>query len=145
MRDRHNKLLSLLLTFVPPDRGQIYREQKPSGSTLDLRPDVLVINSSLRLAIMVDVAVPFASPASFSEVRKGKIEKYTPLARWLEQEKELRSSVHAFLVGSLGSWDPDNKGALDALKVPAESRRRLKRRCAAETLQGSNNIWRARR
>ena len=139
MRERRNNILQRVVKAIPTSLGECYVEQKVSGSPGDLRPDIVIINRG------ENVAVPFESPASFSEVRKCKIEKYTPLARWLEQERELRSSVHAFLVGSLGSWDPDNKGALDALKVPAESRRRLKRRCAAETLQGSNNIWRARR
>ena len=81
------------------------------------RPDLVVINSPQEKAIVVDVTIPFeVEEHSLRESRATKETKYSALKAWV-QTKYREVEVAAFVVGALGSWDPDNEGVLRMLRI----------------------------
>ena len=65
---------------------------------------------SQEAAIIINVIVPFERTSqSLHKARASKLNKYYTLAQWLEDMRGLRVSVHALVVGALGSCDPENK------------------------------------
>ncbi len=62
----------------------------------------------------MDVNVPYeAGPEAFKKARAEKEQKYSGLKAWMKSQSEYGAvSIHALVVGSLGSWDPDNLKAL---------------------------------
>ncbi len=69
----------------------------------------------------MDVSVPYeAGPEAFKKARTEKEQKYTGFKAWMESQSEYGAvSIHALVlvVGSLGSWDPDNTSCLQALHI----------------------------
>lgn len=58
--------------------------------------------------MIIDITIPFENgPDAFADARKEKEEKYDLLAKDFITQG-FRARVEAFIVGSLGSWDPDN-------------------------------------
>lgn len=57
---------------------------------------------------IVNLTVPFeARPIAFARAKVQKLEKHQSIVDFYA-EQNICSEVDAFLVGSLGSWDPDN-------------------------------------
>ncbi len=70
---------------------------------------MVVLDENKKKAIIVDVTIPFESDEeAFDKARDEKLRKYSPLRDWLTS-RGYSVELHAFVVGSLGSWDPDNE------------------------------------
>ncbi|XP_063215711.1 uncharacterized protein LOC134527190 [Bacillus rossius redtenbacheri] len=83
--------------------------QVPHTDSL-LRPDLVVISKARRTAYLVDVTVAFDNRyVSLEVARADKLRKYQVLHDQLRM-RGYRAEVDAFVVGSLGSWDPANEG-----------------------------------
>ena len=89
------------------------------GSPGDFRPDIYITNKDSGEAIIVDVTTLFETgPEAFDKARSEMIDKYTPLIDWLKSQDQVSCvSVHAFIVGSLGAWDPLNKDVVRKLGI----------------------------
>ena len=145
MRERHGKILKRLIKATPTSAGNKFAEQKIKDSPGDLRPDLVVLNDESSTAVIVDVTIPIeTSPSSFDAAREEKLRKYTPLAEWLTTQGYTNVSTHAFIVGSLGSWDPDNVQALKALSIGRRYSVLMSKLCVVDAINGSNTIWRQR-
>ena len=57
MRDRHNSVLKRLVKAIPPEVGDKFVEQRVQECTEDLRPDIVIKNSSTSTAYIVDVTI----------------------------------------------------------------------------------------
>ena len=78
-----------------------------------------MINKGFGEAITVDVTTPFeTSPEAFDKAWSEKIDKCTLLIYWLKlQDCVSCVLLHAFIVGSLGAWDPLNKDVLRKVRI----------------------------
>lgn len=117
VRERHNAVLERLIRAIPPSVRSKFKEQPVPNTHGANRPDLTIISPNGRSVIMVDVSIPFeGSPQALEKAAKAKITKYEPL----RQELLLRYDqveVYPFIVGSLGSWFPDNDTVLHRLHI----------------------------
>lgn len=141
MRERHNTIVKRLIRAVPDDLGETFVEQKIKDYPDDLRPDLVVINEEKRRAVIVDVTIPIESnELSFDNARNEKLTKYAPITEWFKN-RNYEVSLHAFIVGSLGSWDPENAAALRDLRIGRNYSHLFKKLCVVDALKGSHCIW----
>ena len=122
-----------------------FKERKIPGSPGDLRPDYCLIDRPHGFATIVDVTIPFEGDAgSFQRAREEKVRKYQPLKDWLMSEGFVDVMVDAFIVGSLGSWDPDNATISRRLGIGASYSKLFKKLCVSDAIKGSALIWRSK-
>ncbi|KDR10762.1 hypothetical protein L798_15393, partial [Zootermopsis nevadensis] len=71
-----------------------------------LRPDLIIAKDNK--AMIIDITIPFENRIeAMKEARQWKIEKYKDLARAMSGRFE-EVDVDAIILGSLGSWNPEN-------------------------------------
>ena len=145
MRTRHNNILTRVVHAVSKEAGDIYVEQKIPRSPGDLRPDVVVLNRSENTATIVDATIPFETDkTAFMEARNEKLRKCQPLKDWLKKERGYQTtSIHAFIVGAMGSWDPPNDDTLKLLKIVSNYSKLFRKLCTTDAIKGSAFIWRS--
>ena len=145
MRERHNAILHRLVKAVPTDpHTQVFLDQKMPGSPGLLRPDLVVIRPES--VAIVDVTVPMETDqGAFEAARAEKDQKYSDLVRWAKEKHPLKHVTYStFVVGSLGSWDPSNTDAMQALAIRAGYKRLFRKLCCSEAIKGSLKIWKSR-
>ena len=140
IQSRHGEILKWIRKTTPSDLGEIYLEQEIPGDPGKDRPDLVVINKTLKKAIVVDVTIPFEGEEdSLQAARKTKETKYSGLKAWLQtQYKEVE--VAAFIIRALGSWDPENERVLRILRIGRNYARLFRRLCCISAIQGSRKI-----
>ena len=78
----------------------------------------------------MDVTIPFEGEEnSLQTARATKETKYSRLKTWLQTQYE-EVEVAAFVVGALGSWDPDNEPVLRMLRIGRNYSRLFRRLCS---------------
>ena len=87
------------------------------GDPQGLKPDIVVLNECTKEAWVIDVTVPFEGEDTL-EAREGKIAKYGHLREVLAAKGFRNVTVDAFVIGSLGSWDPRNDALTRSLGIP---------------------------
>ena len=123
-------------------QGECYVEQKMAGSPEDLRPDIVIINRLEKTAAIIDVTIPFeSSQEALDAARAEKLCKYNPLAGWMQSSLGLETSVSAFIVGSLGSWGPNNRPTLRILGIGKRYATLFRKLCVSDAIAGSRLIW----
>ena len=117
MRAHHNAILQHLVKAIPKEDKDLFVEQAFSPD--NLRPDIIFRDQATGNSAVVDVTVLYeAPPEAFEKARSEKEQKYLGLREWMKEQDGYNTvEVHAFVVGSLGAWDPDNISALRALGV----------------------------
>ena len=65
MRERHNAILKRIVKAIPEDMGDKFVEQKIRDSPGDLRPDLVVLNDNVSVAVILDVTIPIESNSIF--------------------------------------------------------------------------------
>jgi len=141
MRDRHNAVLQRLVRGTWKEGKDIFVENAFSPDKL--RPDLVVVDHRTRHVAVIDVTISYeAGEGAFEKARAEKTQKYDGLRRWFEEQPQYASAeVHALVVGSLGSWDPENLAALRALDIPPSYATLLSRLCAVDVIKKSRDIW----
>jgi len=90
---------------------------------------------------VVDVTIPFENGEdAFKEARKRKQEKYEYLKTVLKRGRTRSVTVDAFIIGSLGAWDPDNEDILK-LFTSTFDRTLFKRLCVSNCIKWSRDIY----
>eukprot|EP00117_Sycon_ciliatum_P030945 scpid47705/ scgid24297/ Retrovirus-related Pol polyprotein from type-2 retrotransposable element R2DM; Retrovirus-related Pol polyprotein from type II retrotransposable element R2DM; Protease; Reverse transcriptase; Endonuclease len=145
IRERHNAILQRLHKALPRGNRAVL-DQKLPDCPIDLRVDLQVIDPDKKVATLVDVGMPFENGSdAFSRVRQRKEEKYKCLADWLRQEKGFTDVfVGAFVIGSLGGYDPDNETVLNRLGVARNYTPLFRKLCVVDAIHGSYEVWRER-
>ncbi len=139
MRERHNTILKRIVKATSSASRSItsFKERKIPGSPGDLRPDYCLIDRPHGFATIVDVTIPFEGDAgSFQRAREEK--------DWLMSEGFVDVMVDAFIVGSLGTWDPDNATISRRLGIRASYSKLFKKLCVSDAIKGSALIWRSK-
>ena len=84
IHDRHNAVLERLIHAIPPSIGNKFKEQPLPETPGANRPDLTIIPTDGRSAILVDVCIPFeGSPEALHEAAAEKMSKYEPLRQAL--------------------------------------------------------------
>ncbi|XP_046683273.1 uncharacterized protein LOC124369322 [Homalodisca vitripennis] len=151
---RHNAVQDLLVAAIRPAEGVEVRvnQRVPLQALLQgrddfpeemvrCRPDVVMIDAHNKIVKIVDIAVPYEDGwRAIEAARERKLDTYGPLARMLTAGG-YRTSVDAFIVGSLGAWDSANWGTLARLGVHRRYGTSLSRRCVSEAIRWSRDIY----
>lgn len=126
---------------MPGDKRVNQRVEGIDGEPGELRPDLVVRHEPSKCVVICDVTVPFENRwESFEEARARKIAKYSPLAEAL-QRKGYRVVVTAFVVGSLGSWDPANEAVLRVLHIGSAYAAMMRRLVVSDAIRWSRDIY----
>lgn len=141
IQERHEEILRCLTWAIPSSAGDIHVEQVVPGDLERGRPDLVVISHDRKHALVVDVTVLFEG--SPQEAREAKKAKYEPLKQWMLSGGFDSVEVDAFVVGSLGSWDPDNEEVMADLGIRRRYARLFRDLCLVTAIQGSRHIWAA--
>lgn len=138
---RHDAVLQRLVRAVPDALGSKQVNRKLPGTDSNMRPDLLVTNEASREAFIVDVTIPFENRyAAITQARQEKIMKYTSLA---EDYKRRGWTVHldAFIVGSLGAWDPANEPVLKRLNINRRYASLMRKLMTSDVIRWSRDIY----
>ena len=96
-------------------------EQEIPGDPERNKPDLVIISPDNQTATIVNITMPFEGEEdSLTKPRESKEDKHSSLRSWLLAEKgyqEVTVNIDAFVVGSLGSWDPANEAILKRLQI----------------------------
>ena len=137
---RHDALLTRLQRATPVFAGDIVRiNQRVPGCDSPLRPDLVVTRGDQ--VIMADVTVAFENrPEALRAAAEEKVSKYSGLVDELRQQGK-QASVHALVVGSLGTWFRGNEGTLRRLRVSRVYARLMRRLMVSDTLRWSRDVY----
>ena len=144
IRSRHNRILHRLANAIPRSKGAKLLEQSIPGDCMALKPDLVILNKDKSEAYIVDVAVPFEGEDSFRAARQSKEDKYGRLKRVLQEKGYRRVEVDGFVIGALGSWDPENEPVLKKLSIGRNYASIFRKLCCTEAIKGSHGIWKAK-
>ena len=120
-------------------------EQTVPGDGMALKPDLAILNRDKSEAYVVDVAVPFEGEDSFRAARQAKEDKYNHLKQVLQAKGFRKVEIDGFVVGALGSWDPENEPILRKLSIGQRYSVMFRKLCCTEAIKGSHDIWKAKR
>eukprot|EP00731_Ephydatia_muelleri_P013746 Em0007g1056a len=140
-RERHNAILERIVRAVPEFLGTKMKEQPIPGTTGDNRPDLTIISPCGTRVTLVEVSCPFeGTPTALEDAANLKVTKYEPLRQQLLQTYA-EVTILPFIVGSLGSWFPDNDRVLSTLRIGRKYAALMRRLCVVSAIAGSQNIW----
>ena len=119
-------------------------EQTVPGDGRALKPDLVILNKDTSEAYVIDVTIPFEGEDSFKAARQGKVDKYSHLKRVLQEKGYRRVEIDGFVVGALGSWDPENEPVLRKLSIGQRYSAMFRKLCCTEAIKGSHDIWKVK-
>ncbi|GFY41054.1 retrovirus-related Pol polyprotein from type-1 retrotransposable element R2 [Trichonephila inaurata madagascariensis] len=101
---RHNDIVARIKTAIA-FKGTILSENQVVDD--DLLPDLVAeIDGNI---VIIDITIPFENRrGAFAEARQRKITKYPPIVDFFKTAHNRDAIVVLIVVGSLGSWDPEN-------------------------------------
>nr|XP_045589259.1 uncharacterized protein LOC123751200 [Procambarus clarkii] len=139
MNKRHNALVQRI---VKAAEGRFWKvitaNQQIPGIDSNLRPDIVLEKNGE--VLLVDVTCPFENgEASLDEARLRKEQKYAPIAAALRRTYK-QVTVHAFIVGSLGSYDPRNDKLMNRL-ASKKYQKLFRKLCVTDTIRWSRMIY----
>ncbi|XP_026476641.1 uncharacterized protein LOC113382511 [Ctenocephalides felis] len=139
---RHDSIVQRLITAAKkPADGALYANQPIPEYDGQERPDIVIIDNKEKTAAIIDIAVPFENRTeAFQTTRQLKKDKYAALAEHF-RAKGFRTTVDAFIVGSLGGYCSRNWTALAALKVNKKYAVLMKRLMVSDTIRWSRDIY----
>lgn len=142
MTRRHNAVLDRLTRAMNKSGSkEIYSNQPLPNYEGSERPDLVVVDRDERTVFILDVTIPFENRyTAFEIARNTKIQKYQNLAAHFERQG-FRTSVDAFVIGSLGGYDPANESALRHLGISHGYAVLMKRLMVSDTIRWSRDIY----
>ena len=137
---RHNAILARLERATPVFPGDSVRvNQRVPGLDSPLRPDLVVTRGDR--VLLVDVTVAFENrPEALRAAAAEKETKYAGLVAELRRQGKV-ASVHALVVGSLGTWHRGNEATLRQLRVSRVYARLMRKLMVSDTLRWSRDIY----
>ena len=95
-----------LVRAIPDSLGKKFLDQAVPDCSGVMRPDV-ILNEEQKKAYLVHVTCPYEFAENLAAARVRKLDKYADVKRKLE-EKGYKTTLDAFVVGTLGTWNPKN-------------------------------------
>ncbi|KAK3908767.1 Retrovirus-related Pol polyprotein from type-1 retrotransposable element R2 [Frankliniella fusca] len=138
--NRHRSVIKHLVMAMQSTRNLRVEKTVPGVNSRD-KPDLVIINTSSKQAVIIDVACPFENRYEALERKRiEKVQKYLPLAEALQQQG-FETVVDAVVVGSLGSWDPSNESSMALLGIPEKRRKTIKKLIISDVIRWSRDIY----
>ena len=94
------------MNAIPPELGTKFVDQAVPGCP-GIRPDIVVLNREQKKAYLMDLTCPNEQSENLVAARCRKLEKYQSIIDQLT-EQGFDTTLDAFVVGTLGTWDPEN-------------------------------------
>ena len=135
IRARHDLLLRRLVNAIPPELGTKFVDQAVPGCP-GLRPDIFVLNREQKKAYLVDVTGPNELSDNLVAARRRKLEKYQSIKYQLTEQ----SFDTAFVVGTLGTLDPENDRLLSLIGICRKYSILFKKLCCRDAISGSYEV-----
>ena len=136
---RHNELANILYEELKSIRLNVELEVIPGEVKTKLKPDIIVRTPTH--TYLIDMKSPYDMLANFKKAREENIKSYSGLAADMQASSRICTSVETFIVGSLGSWDPQNDDILKFLKFPQKRISNLAKRMSLVALKESHQIF----
>lgn len=134
---RHNAVVERIKKAAM-GRWIVIGEDQVVGTTNNRRPD-LVLRKGNDIMIL-DITCPFENGLqAFQDARKEKEDKYAELAAELSSDGT-RVRVDAIIVGSLGSWDPQNDKIIRRL-CSEKYAKTMRKIIVSETISYSQDVF----
>ena len=92
---------------------------------------------------LVDVTCPNEQSENLVAARRRKIEKYQSIKDRLT-EQGFDTTLDAFVVGMLGTWDPENDRLLSLIGIGRKYGNLFKKLCCRDAISGSYEVWACR-
>jgi hypothetical protein len=116
----------------------VSKKQVP-GIADECRPDIVIENDDV--IIIIDVTCPFENgEKALAEADFNKVMKYDHVKRHF-QSMGKSCSVHGFVIGSLGTWHPDNEAVLSKLMMSKSYKSLFRKLCCTDVIKGSADIY----
>lgn len=132
---RHNAVVSRVRKAAQSRFTILAQNQVVEGN---LRPDLVLVKDGN--AVILDVTIPFDNRTdAFGEARRAKQEKYQGLAEALSTRFQ-KVEVDAIVLGSLGSWDPENDKIMKRL-CSKKYLTLFKKLCVSDVIRYSRDIY----
>jgi len=142
MMKRHDDIVRRIKTAMGNSKtgcSLLFQDQTIPGDTSRERPD-LVFQKGNEIYI-IDVTIPFESGEdALKEARDRKKEKYRHLVPLLKRGNVRRVHLDAFVVGSLGSWDPDNEDVMKLFTTKFD-KNLFRNLCVSNVIKWSRDIY----
>jgi hypothetical protein len=104
----------------------------------NLRPDLVIVKSNK--ATIIDITVPYENMMeALNQARLLKLQKYEDLARALSG-RFAEVKVDAIVLGSLGSWDPENDKVMRTM-CSKKYLKLFKTLCVSDFIKYSRDIY----
>lgn len=104
-----------------------------------MKPDIVV--RTKKHNYFIDMKCPYDLKTNIEETKARNKEYYKNEAKKMTAATKVETSVHAIVVGALGSWDPENNKVLKFLKLKKKVIEKLARRMTVEALRESQQIY----
>ena len=138
MRARHDQLQKQLVNAIPPELGTKFIDQAVPGCP-GQRPDVVIINQEKKKDYLIDVTCPNEHEQNLVAARRRKVEKYQNIKDRLT-EQGFDTTLDAFFVGTLGTWDPENYHLLSVIGIGRIYGILFKKLCCRDAISGSYEV-----
>ena len=137
---RHDAILDRLRRATPVFPGTEVRvNQRVPECDPASRPDLVIIRGDT--VMMIDVTVSFENrPEALHAAEQEKLTKYAGLVEELRGRGKT-ASVHALVVGSLGTWYRGNEATLRSLRVSRVYARLMRKLIVCDTLRWTRDIY----
>ena len=137
IRERHDLIVNRLAKSIR--YGNVRLDQQVVGLNDSCRPDILIENGNE--ITVIDITVPFENDSGALQCAEDrKVMKYQNIAHhFASQEKNCR--VFGFVVGSLGTWHPQNEKTLDRIQMSPRYRKLFRKLCCSDAIRGSADIY----
>ena len=137
IRERHNSVVNRLSQAVRS--GLVRIDKQVPGIADECRPDIVIENDDD--VIVIDVTCPFENgEKALAEADYNKVMKYDHVKRHF-QSMGKSCSVHGFVIGSLGTWHPDNEAVLSKLMMSRSYKSLFRKLCCTDVIKGSADIY----
>ena len=143
--NRHNAILDRLVVATHKDLGTAVvnrtTQEIEVGDQSSKKPDLVITNHVTKKVIIIDVTCPFENRlAAFQTARNLKQTKYGSLTSEMEAEG-YSVKLDAFIVGSLGSWDPANEKVLRTLRISRKYSKMMRKLMTSDAIKWSRDIY----
>ncbi|XP_023232410.1 uncharacterized protein LOC111632249 [Centruroides sculpturatus] len=139
--ERHNAILDRLRRAIHDKDLIIRTNQRVPDYEGNCRPDIVAIDEATKTATIVDVVVPFENGhEAFNNARQKKIQKYRPLTQHF-RTKGYDTFCDAFVIGSLGAYDPGNIAVLQRLGIGRNYSKLMAKLMVSDPIRWSREIY----
>ena len=140
--DRHDAVLARLVHSAKQGSRKNWEFRVDKKGSLDMkRPDLVLLSEAEKEVVIVDVCCPFElGEEAMVKAHNEKVRKYSALKQSYES-RGFKAQLLPVVVGSFGSWRPENDTALRALGISRAYSRKMIELITATVIEHSKNIY----